>query len=46
MGRKFYFIELPIGSKMNNDFYAFLMNHGYTKQAETGTVGQFNTNLT
>ena len=28
MSRKFYFVELPIGSKMNNDFYAFLMHLG------------------
>ena len=28
MIRKFYFVELPRGSKMNNDFYAFLMNLG------------------
>ena len=28
MIRKFYFIELPRGSKMNNDFYVFLMNLG------------------
>lgn len=40
MGRKFYFIELPIGSKMNNDFYAFLMNLGvgYNLASKSDTV--------
>lgn len=40
MGRKFYFIELPIGSKMNNDFYAFLMNLGvgYNLVSKSDTV--------
>ena len=40
MIRKFYFVELPIGGKMNNDFYAFLMNLGvgYNLASKSDTV--------
>ena len=40
MIRKFHFIELPIGSKMNNDFYAFLMHLGvgYNLASKSDTV--------
>lgn len=40
MIRKFHFVELPRGSKMNNDFYAFLMNLGvgYNSASKSDTV--------